>query len=67
MIGINPFCFIVILTHFRKKISEFDPSRTAKFFILGSCVVAPVIRTWYLALERIVKFPGKNNPGIVPL
>ena len=43
---------------FRKKLSEFDLSRTGKFFILGSCVVAPVIRTWYLALERIVKFQG---------
>jgi len=45
----------------RKKLSEFDLSRTGKFFILGSCVVAPVIRTWYLALERIVKFQGARG------
>eukprot|EP00088_Acartia_fossae_P007435 TRINITY_DN13495_c0_g1_i2.p1 TRINITY_DN13495_c0_g1~~TRINITY_DN13495_c0_g1_i2.p1 ORF type:complete len:183 (-),score=16.46 TRINITY_DN13495_c0_g1_i2:391-939(-) len=45
----------------RKKLSDFDPSRSAKFFILGSCVVAPIIRTWYLALDRIVKFPGARG------
>lgn len=45
----------------RRKLSEFDPSRTAKFFMLGSCVVAPVIRTWYIALEKIVKFQGARG------
>jgi len=42
----------------KKKLSEFEISRVGRFFIMGSCVVAPCIRSWYLVLEKIVKFQG---------
>ena len=32
-----------------------------RFFILGTCLVCPCVRSWYLVLERIVKFPGTKG------
>ena len=29
-----------------------------RYFLMGSCVVAPCIRSWYLLLERTVTWPG---------
>ena len=29
-----------------------------RYFLMGSCVVAPCIRSWYLLLERTVTRPG---------
>jgi len=40
---------------------EFEPSRTGRFFIMGSFVCAPCIRTWYLFMEKVVKFQGLLN------
>lgn len=45
----------------RKPLSEFEWARVGKFFLIGSCVVAPCVRTWYLTLEKIVKFPGPKG------
>ena len=42
-------------------LQEFDPVRTGRFFIMGTCVVAPCIRTWYLFMERVVKFQGRSS------
>ena len=42
----------------RKKLEQFELSRVGRFFIMGSCVVAPCIRAWYLILEKIVKLQG---------
>eukprot|EP00092_Neocalanus_flemingeri_P000357 GFUD01000379.1.p1 GENE.GFUD01000379.1~~GFUD01000379.1.p1 ORF type:complete len:183 (-),score=49.43 GFUD01000379.1:64-612(-) len=42
----------------RKKLEDFEMARVGRFFIMGSCVVAPCIRSWYLVLEKIVKFQG---------
>lgn len=42
----------------RKKLEDFEISRVGRFFIMGSCVVAPCIRSWYMVLEKIVKFQG---------
>jgi len=44
----------------RKKLEEFEISRVGRFFLMGSCVVAPCIRSWYLVLERIVKIQGSR-------
>jgi len=45
----------------RRRLQEFDPVRTGRFFIMGTCVVAPCIRTWYLFMERVVKFQGTKG------
>jgi len=42
----------------RKKIQEFEISRVGRFFLMGTCVVAPCIRSWYLVLEKIVTAQG---------
>ena len=44
-----------------KKRSDFEPVRVGRFFILGTCLVCPCVRSWYLVLERIVKFPGTKG------
>ena len=44
-----------------KKGSDFEPARVGRFFILGTCLVCPCVRSWYLVLERIVKFPGTKG------
>jgi len=36
-------------------------SRVGKFFVLGTCLVAPCLRTWYLTMERIVKVQGSRG------
>jgi len=45
----------------RKSLSEFDYSRVGKFFVLGTCLVAPCLRTWYLTMEKIVKAQGSRG------
>jgi len=45
----------------RKSMKEFDLSRVGKFFVLGTCLVAPCLRTWYLTMERIVKVQGSRG------
>lgn len=42
----------------KKSRAEFEVSRVARFFFMGSCVVAPCIRSWYLVMEKMVKFQG---------
>jgi len=42
----------------RRRLEEFELARTGRFFIMGTCVVAPCIRTWYLFMEKVVKFQG---------
>ena len=42
-------------------LQEFELARTGRFFIMGTCVVAPCIRTWYLFMEKVVKFQGSYN------
>ena len=49
----------------RKKLEEFEISRVGRFFLMGSCVVAPCIRSWYLVLERIVKIQGNNQAEFI--
>ena len=42
-----------------REISQaFDLMRTARFFLMGSCVSAPCVRTLYLVMERCVKSKG---------
>ena len=38
----------------KKGWNTFEFSRAARFAFLGCCLVGPVIRTWYVALEKIV-------------
>jgi len=45
----------------RKSMKEFDLSRVGKFFVLGTCLVAPCLRTWYITMERIVKVQGSRG------
>ena len=54
----NQSCIQVVVE--RKKLEEFEMARVGRFSIMGSCVVAPCIRSWYLVLEKIVKFQGFN-------
>ena len=54
---INIFWKVVV----EKKGSDFEPTRVGRFFILGSCLVCPCVRSWYLVLERTVKFPGTKG------
>ena len=42
----------------RKSWSEFKFSRVGRFFIMGTCVVAPCLRSWYMVLERMVVYKG---------
>ena len=42
-------------------LQEFEVARTGRFFIMGTCVVAPCIRTWYLFMEKVVKFQGSYH------
>ena len=35
--------------------------RVGRFFILGTCLVCLCVRSWYLLLERTVKFPGAQG------
>ncbi|KAH8420010.1 hypothetical protein KR009_004795, partial [Drosophila setifemur] len=38
----------------KKELNDWDVGRTARFTALGLVVVGPVLRTWYMALERRV-------------
>jgi len=38
----------------KRKLSELDLKRTLRFTILGSCVVGPLIRAWFLTLEKLL-------------
>jgi len=42
----------------RKKLKDFEIARVGRFFLMGTCVVAPCIRSWYMVLEKIVKLQG---------
>ena len=42
----------------RKKLKDHNFYRTGKFFIIGSCFVTPVLRTWYSILDRFVRGSG---------
>ena len=44
-----------------RKGGDFEPARVGRFFILGTCVVCPCVRSWYLVLEKLVKFPGSKG------
>uniref|UniRef100_A0A914VLX5 Mitochondrial inner membrane protein Mpv17 n=1 Tax=Plectus sambesii TaxID=2011161 RepID=A0A914VLX5_9BILA len=46
----------------KRKLKNYDLIRTGRFFVLGSCYVAPVLFRWFRILERI---PG--NPKVAPL
>ena len=54
---VNPISKVVV----ERKGSDFEPSRVGRFFILGTCVVCPCVRSWYLVLERAVKVPGTGG------
>jgi len=45
----------------RKSLKAFDLMRTARFFLMGSCVSAPCVRTLYLVMERCVKSKGAKG------
>jgi len=40
---------------------KFEPARVGRFFVMGSCVVCPCVRSWYLVLEKLVKAPGTRG------
>ncbi|XP_022669002.1 protein Mpv17-like [Varroa destructor] len=42
-----------------EKEKPYDPVRTARYFILGTCWVGPIIRKWYIFLDK--KFPGQTK------
>jgi hypothetical protein len=44
----------------RKPIQELELRRVGKFFFMGSCIVAPCIRTWLLTLDKLVKLQGNK-------
>lgn len=39
-----------------------DLERSARFFVIGVGFVGPVLRTWYLSLEKIVRPTGRIIP-----
>merc|ERR1712029_904772 len=45
----------------KKSADQFELSRVGRFFIMGSCVVCPCVRSWYLVLEKIVKLQGTRG------
>ena len=45
--------------HFhRKNFETFELERVGRFFILGSCIIAPCLRVWYCLLDKVVKTAG---------
>ncbi|XP_003741974.1 protein Mpv17 [Galendromus occidentalis] len=41
--------------------TPFDPKRTLRFFVLGSCWVGPIIRKWYIFLDKRFSKPLKTE------
>ena len=44
-------------------VSRYDSKRTIRFFILGSCLVAPTVHVWYNILMK--RIPGTNVTSIL--
>ncbi|OQR70342.1 protein Mpv17-like [Tropilaelaps mercedesae] len=42
-----------------EKEKPYEPARTVRFFILGTCWVGPIIRKWYIFLDK--RFPGHTK------
>ncbi|CAL1263474.1 unnamed protein product [Larinioides sclopetarius] len=44
----------------RKEVKQIEPLRIGRFAFLGTCFVAPVLRTWYNILEKTITTVGKT-------
>ncbi|CAG5123295.1 unnamed protein product, partial [Candidula unifasciata] len=42
----------------KKPLAAYDGIRTGRFFVIGFCVFGPVLRGWYLTLDRL--YTGKK-------
>jgi len=42
----------------RKSARKVEMRRVARFFLMGTCFVAPCVRSWFLVLERFVPMAG---------
>ncbi|KAG8183471.1 hypothetical protein JTE90_002853 [Oedothorax gibbosus] len=44
----------------KRDLKQMEPVRIGRFAILGTCFVAPVLRTWYNVLEKAIGTVGKT-------
>ncbi|GFQ98627.1 protein Mpv17 [Trichonephila clavata] len=44
----------------KKEVKDIEPLRVGRFAFLGSCFVAPILRTWYNVLEKTMGAVGRT-------
>ncbi|BFZ11137.1 hypothetical protein BsWGS_14176 [Bradybaena similaris] len=46
----------------RKPLASYDGIRTGRFFVMGFCIFGPMLRGWYLTLDRL--YSGKKYAAL---
>ncbi|KAK2145063.1 hypothetical protein LSH36_705g01020 [Paralvinella palmiformis] len=44
----------------KKPLDKFDVKRSGRFFLYGTVILGPTLRSWYTILDKIVKGTGKS-------